>query len=270
MKKLPKDSPLVFCKAFINRELESNKCSGILSSYWEVMERIIERADELKSAFDELVSKFGYSDKQQNANLWMTLEHIWLSVDYNKEDVIKNRDDYREYVILQKEIIDLSFKLAKKLRRQTELSNYSGIEREDCQFVDDMIHQASEANYLYEHHLGPKMKSLGNKYDSKYWPSRAEVIEAIGNFERQHIEPTHTELPMTVIEGRATDIKDFVLAFDGQFDKHSNDLPEDFKFSNNAMADIINIILDFPPEKMTTPDAIRIVRNRYFSKIIVD
>ncbi len=55
------------------------------------MERMIERADELKLSFKELVDAFGYSDKFEgyppnNAYVWLTLEHIWLSFKFSKED----------------------------------------------------------------------------------------------------------------------------------------------------------------------------------------
>ena len=60
---LPKDNPVNFCKAFIQRELDDNKEKRIWMSYWPVMESMIERADELKLPFEELVNVFGYSDR---------------------------------------------------------------------------------------------------------------------------------------------------------------------------------------------------------------
>ena len=61
------------------------------------MERMIERADELKLPFQELVDAFGYADKFEgyppnNAYIWLTLEHIWCSFDYRKEDVVDARE----------------------------------------------------------------------------------------------------------------------------------------------------------------------------------
>ncbi|MCL1082974.1 hypothetical protein [Shewanella psychromarinicola] len=64
---LPTNSPTAFCKAFIERELKSNRQGHIWMTYWPVMERMIERADELTLAFNELIKKFGYSDKFDGA-----------------------------------------------------------------------------------------------------------------------------------------------------------------------------------------------------------
>ena len=59
-----------------------------------------------------------------------------------------------------------------------------------------------------------------------------------------------------------SDIKDFVLSFDGHFDEQ-NDLKTGFRFSNNAVADIINVVLDLPVDKLATGDAVRTVRKRF-------
>jgi len=103
---------------------------------------------------------------------------------------------------------------------------------------------------------------LGYQYDLKYWPSRADLIETIADFESLQPEPTHMDIPDNVLDGRASDIKDFVLAFDNKFDD-MNGLPTGFRFSNNAVAEIINVILNLSAERLTSGDAVRIVRNRY-------
>lgn len=267
---LPKKNPKVFCRAFISRELEENKSNNIWMSYWPIMERLIERSDELELVFNEIVENFGYSDKYEgyppnNSTVWLILEHIWFSSDFCKKEIVNARHEFRELIELKERIVDLSSRLAYDLRRQTELYEYSGFQRNDYQAVDDMIEQASKDNCLYRSHLSPKLKALNGQYDSKYWPNRAEVVEAIANFESIQPIPRHQELPDAVINGRASDIKDFVLAFDKMFDD-MNDLPDGFRFSNKAMAEIINIVLNLSPERLVIPDAVKTVRNRYADK----
>ena len=61
---LPKSTPTEFCKAFIQRELESYQGDQpIWMSYWPILERMIERTEELKRPFSELIDRFGYADK---------------------------------------------------------------------------------------------------------------------------------------------------------------------------------------------------------------
>ena len=264
---LNKDNPTAFCKGFIERELRSYQEKKIWMSYWTVMQRMVDRAGELGLAFNELIKAFGYSDKLEgyppsNEWIWLTLEHIWISQDYCRADVRQARDDFKELNRLQEEIIELSDRLAGALRRQSELYEHAGFSRADYQSAIDMVEQASDGNYLYDSYLSEPLKSLSMQYDGKYWPDRADMVEAISIFENVQPAPVHTGIPDQVIRGRSSDIKDFVLAFDRKFDE-LNGLPTSFRFSNSAMSDIINVVLNLPPEKMTSTDAVRIVRNRH-------
>lgn len=64
------------------------------------------------------------------------------------------------------------------------------------------------------------------------------------------------------IQRRQSDFKDFVIAFDDKFDE-LNGLPTNFRFSNNAIADIINVVLDLPSDKLASGDAVRNVRSKH-------
>lgn len=48
---LPKDNPTHFCRAYIERELNDYQGSSIWMTYWPVMHRMIDRANELKQPF---------------------------------------------------------------------------------------------------------------------------------------------------------------------------------------------------------------------------
>lgn len=99
-----------------------------------VMKSIIRRADELKLPFQELIDAFGFSDKfegifPQNSYIWLTLEHIWCSLDFRKEDVVKARNEYKELKALKVDIVDLASKLASKLQKQSELIDTTGFSK---------------------------------------------------------------------------------------------------------------------------------------------
>ncbi|OLQ93070.1 hypothetical protein BIY22_00840 [Vibrio panuliri] len=269
--KLPTNSPTDFCVAFIERELEDNREKKIWMSRWPIMQRMIDQASNLERVFNELIHRFGYADKlaihyeseRPNAEaVWLTLEHIWMSEDFAKEEFIQARTNRRELLKLQEDISELSCRLAGMLRRQSELYELSGFRRHDYQTAIDSLVQGGEHNYLFGAYVKNELESLAYQYDLKYWPSRADVVEAIGEFEELQPIPRHVEIPDAVLDGRASDHKDFVLAFDAQFDE-INQLPIGFRFSNQAMADIINVVLDFPEDKLILGDTIRTIRNRY-------
>lgn len=262
---LPKNSPMDFCNAFIKRELKDCKESEIWMSYWPIMARMIERASELNVVYEEIIGKYGYSDKQCCAYVWLTLEHVWMSVDYAKTEIEKARAELKEINQLSAEIETLAYRLSAALARQNEIFECSGFSKPNHQTALGMVEEANEHNYLYQSHVSEKIRSLAYQYDLKYWPSRSRVVQSIAEFEERQSEPTHSEYPEIVLKGRSSDIKDFVIAFDAAFDE-LNGLPTGFRFSNNAMADIINVILDLPLEKLTTGEAIRVVRNRQRKK----
>ncbi|MCW9689099.1 hypothetical protein [Proteus terrae] len=258
---LPKNHPNNFCIAFIKRELDDFKSSNIWMSYWSTMERMIERSSELNNVFEEIIEKYGYSDKQRCSYVWLILEHIWMSTSFAKTKVEKARNEFKMLNQLREEIQVLAFNLSAALAKQNELFEHSGFIKQDYQTALDMIEDAGENNYLYQSHISEKILSLQEQFDLKYWPSRSDIIQSIVEFEGRQPEPMHSEYPETVLKGRISDIKDFVISFDSAFDE-KNGLPTGFRFSNNSMADIINVILDLPLEKLTTGEAIRIVRNR--------
>ena len=93
---LRKNNPTVFCQDFITREVEDYKQALMWKSYWPVMERMVVRSNELKQPFKELIDEFGYADKLEgyppdNTYVWLILEHIWLSIDYCRKEVVQAR-----------------------------------------------------------------------------------------------------------------------------------------------------------------------------------
>ncbi|MFM5588276.1 hypothetical protein ACET65_15135 [Aeromonas rivipollensis] len=260
-------NPTLFCKSFIERELSDFKENKIWMTRWELMERMLSRAEEMSIVFQELVDAFGYSDTYEyrtpkGVYLWLTLEHIWMSGDFCKEEIVQARDYRKKLIAIQEKIIDHSAQLASLIREQDDIYHHSGFIRGQHQSALDMMVEAGSNNYLFTSYIADQLESLSGRYDLKYWPSRAELIDSLCIFERNQHDPEHIELPKKVLDGRASDIKDFVISFDNAFDDE-NDLPNNFRFSNNAMADIINVVLNLSPEYLITGDAIRIVRNRH-------
>jgi hypothetical protein len=267
---LPRKSPTVFCKAYIARELTSYKDNEIWMSYWSVMGRLINRADQLKTAFCEVVNAFGYTDKPcatiEDSYLTMMMEHIWFSADYKRSDIEDIRANYSELNSLKEKISALSSELASALRQQEELYEASGFQREDYQSLIDTINLAGANNGLYNLYVAKNLKKQTLQYDLKYWPDRAEVVEAIGSFESKQKEPTHHEIPDSVLHGRASDYKGFIVAFDEKFGGHYGALSE-FRFSHQALAEIMNVVLDLSEEQEIEADTIKVTRNRHAKRM---
>lgn len=264
---IPKSNPTDFCADIINRELKQNKENNIWMSYWAVMQRLIDRKDELSTAFHEAIDAFGYQIGRNclhhsELHLLHTLEHIWFSYDHSPNEIKATRHNYAELKSLHEQICTLSGQLAEALRKQDQIYEEKGFNREEYLGLMDTIELASENNGLYRMFLKPELKKLEGQYDLKYWPSCPDFVEAIGIHQSNQPSPTHSEYPDQVLSGRSSQYKDFVLTFDSGY-QDNYCLPDDFKFSNKAMAEIINVVLDLEPDEYATPEAVKTIRNRY-------
>lgn len=266
-KPLPKTSSTDFCKAFVERELITYKENKIWMSYWPIMERMIESSSELSNVYKELIDRFDYTDKfegthPENTYIWLILEHIWMSWDFNKETIKKTKMELNKLLEIQQKIINLSQDLAIAIKEQNQLYDCSDFIRPGFQTVLDLIELSGKTNDLYELYVSDEINKLGKQYDYRYWPSRENLVQSIADYEQGLSIPGHMFLPEDILNGKTSYIKDFVIAFDRKFDE-INSLPDAFRFSNNAMADIINFIVDMPKDLFATPEAVRIVRHRY-------
>lgn len=264
---LPKTSPQEFCTAFIARELKDYQERKIWMSAWPIMQQIIDRSGELKLVYVELVNVFGYSDRleedtKNSSYMGMALEHVWFSYQYAKDGVIQARKDLKKLSSLREDIEELSWKLAAIMRECADLYEKSGFIGRDFRSLVDTIKDAGSHNSLFKSEVSDELDLLDRRYEGKYWPSCIDLVEQIAIDHSQIEELSHMSFPPHVIEGRASDIKDFVLGFDDKFHQ-LNGLPAGFSFSHAAMAEIMNVVLDCPVEQLVTPEAVKLVRHRY-------
>jgi len=264
---IPTVSPTEFCAAIIKRELADNKENNLWMSYWGVMQRLIDRKNELSTAFQEMINAFGYQNSrncinQEELYLLLTLEHIWFSYDHSPNEINTIREDHAELKSLHAQICKLSGQLAEALRKQDQIYEEKEFYRNEYLGLIDTIDLASESNSLYQFYIKPELKKLKGQFDLKYWPDCPDIVEAIGIHQSRQTLPSHSEYPDQVLNGRTTIFKDFVLTFDSGY-RDNPCLPNDFKFSNKAMADIINVVFDLEPNVYATPEAVKNIRNRY-------
>ena len=98
--KLPTTSPTDFCRAYIERDLKEYHEKKIYMSSWPTMENLITRSIELDGVFTELIEKFGYSDRdslsENRHSVWLILELIWSSHEFQPEDIIELKKNLKK------------------------------------------------------------------------------------------------------------------------------------------------------------------------------
>lgn len=259
-------NPTDFCVFLLTRDLANLKSAEISTKYWPVIERILDRANELERPFKEIVEKYGYEDhaihKTENSQIInLILQQLYFCSDYVTDAKIEAKEKARELGALNKEISKLATLLAGKLKRQGQLYCTSGITQQEHQFFDELIKSAGQKNPLYQSFVSEHFERLTAEFDQRYWPTRIDVLDAIVEFETKPINMSHDQFPDEVLNGRKANFKDFILSFDAAFTK-TNCLPSTFRFSNEAMADIANVILE-ATESPLTGEIVRLNRNRY-------
>ncbi|MFM5511247.1 hypothetical protein ACET6U_20255 [Aeromonas rivipollensis] len=114
------------------------------------------------------VDAFGYSDTYEyrtpkGVYLWLTLEHIWMSGDFCKEEIVQARDYRKKLIAIQEKIIDHSAQLASLIREQDDIYHHSGFIRGQHQSALDMMVEAGSNNYLFTSYIADQLeKKLGH------------------------------------------------------------------------------------------------------------
>ena len=262
MKTQTSERAATFCESFTRQELADLKQKKLWNSWHPVMERILARSDEMKPVYAEMCERLGYTIYEPSTALRLVLEAIWASGKlFDQETIARKRQIQKELARLHNDITEQAYRLSELMKRQTEL-----LETEDFSpgvFLDcvGLISRAGKNNGRFTGWLQSELESLDYRYDGKYWPSPAQMVSAIGEFEASQPLPIQGYLPGEVLAGRASHIKDFVLGFDAEL-KQSHQIPRTFSFSNSAVATIANVVMDLPVESLATTDAVRVVRNR--------
>lgn len=130
------------------------------------------------------------------------------------------RQDIRRARELTSEIRQLATELARKLRARAEICNARNLSRQaDSHPVDLLNEAACIANThvigRFRQDIAPALLELDRRYDSTYWPTSADLVEALANLQdhdEQH-EPMSDTLHVAT-ETREASVRDYWRALD--------------------------------------------------------
>lgn len=254
--------PVSVCENFTRSELKDLREKNAWGSWQVVMERVLARTDDMARVYQEITSHREVRASETCASFRLILEIIWASGKLFDPDSVSHKKEVATRLSdLHDEIIGLSAELSKKLRQQRCLTESEDFSREHYLDCMSLLNRAGRGNGHYTGWLQGHLESLDGQFDSKYWPSVEEIVEAIGEFESEQTLPKSHILPDEVMSGRSAVLKNFVLGFEYDL-KQCKQIPNSFKFSNAATADIANVVLDLPVEHQATDEAVRIIRHR--------
>jgi hypothetical protein len=181
--------------------------------------------------------------------------------DQLREEIRSNREN---------DILPSENRVAERLlahvdRRDT-LHNTSGFSSETLYAICDVIDRASTHNGFYQSWIKEQLNQMSTRFDLKYWPSLADCARVIGeDAEQANLMPTD---PLTEAATKSTRASkaDFLRALLSAIDENRGDwlgaFPIKFRLSDEAMATLVNVLLELSPKELIDAIYVKNVRHR--------
>ena len=253
-------SAVALCEDLLRRERAYNAEHEMWPNVNALIDRMLGRGDELKAVYEELWTKL--EPKAVERFLWSVQD---VGAVWDPAYLRAARQAYRRQVELRSEIAGLANGLAARLRERSELRS-SGFHNDGAYHMVDLIERAGETNGHFSSHLREPLSALRRRYDLKYWPSIADVVEAIAaDALDADIYPadaiteagTRSRRPSKADSFRALQV---ALEEDGRVPQ--SPIGVDFRLSDESAATILNVILDLGPDQQVDGAYIKRLRQR--------
>ena len=226
-----------------------------------VIDRMLERGAELNAVYQELWDELEAEAVERFLLIMLDVGAVW-----HPEYLNAAREAYRRQGALKTEISQLANKLAMRLRERTGLGESSGFRTNDAYHIVDLIERASESNGHFRLYLREPLSALSHQFDLKYWPSVADVVDAIATDALNvDISPTDaiteagTRSPK---RSKADSFRALQGALQDDLRSFHSPFGANFRLSDESWATILNVILDHNPDELIDGSYIKRLRQR--------
>lgn len=254
------------CEDYLREQIRYNREHEILPSESAVAERLLAHGQEVISFYEEI-----YPALSHDGIAWKHMIGRALSAGafWSTDRIAAQRAGRKKLEELNAQIAHQAEALADLLERRTALHNTSGFGDETLYAIYDVIEEASKSNGHFQSYLKEPLRNLSGQYDLKYWPSLADCNRVISrDAGRARVSAdnsvtgaaTHSSRPSKADVLRAL----LALIVENTGDSYGA-IPRSFELSNGAIADLINALLELPPEEILTEGYVKTERHRFRS-----
>lgn len=185
---------------------------------------------------------------------------------HSPQDAIEMRSSRKKLVDVNKEICKLAIELANLIEERETLNDTLPFSSNTHYSVTKVIKNASNKNQLFQFHLAKPFGQLTSQFDLKYWPSLSSFVKEIADdasvAEIEAKDPA-TEAATSSNRSSKADFAKALLANLDQLKTLSNWYSaQNFKFSDSALADIVNVSLKLNPDRVADSVYIKNLRAR--------
>ncbi|MFC4701520.1 hypothetical protein ACFO4O_15265 [Glaciecola siphonariae] len=228
-----------------------------------VIERILDRFDELTPLWVELNSKLSFNARYDFIDCV-----LGLIIFAKPDSFIEARQVAKELHAINTDIANTAGHLADLLSSQSEMSESSGFTSDIYYSIKDPINDAANTaqNYLFESYPKEKLNQLFGRYDLKYWPSLPQIIRAIADNANQADVYANNEITSVGTQSQRASSVDCIRAFYtalGNFTVHDSRMVEKvMTFPNPAIVGLLNIVYDWKDEEILSDEQLKNYKSR--------
>lgn len=263
---MKKPSPVEQVEAYLHNEHQCNLEHSIYPSKNAVIDRLLTDRLNMADVYTELLEKCNPGNHQDmTCPRWHIVMDAIISTAafLNPHRTVRLRADMRTAIELNQNIKMKAGELAKLLRQRGDICEKAGFSStpdyhpldllEPATKVADRMNSLLQTHALYKSYVKKEIEALGNRYDLKYWPRTADMIDALA--EMQDIDPTPAYSVMAAaLSSDQASFRDFWRGLDAEL-SGLNHYGVQVNFSDAALAAITNCTLGLDAE--ITPSRVK-------------
>jgi len=251
------------CETLLRTLMEDLQAKRIWPNVRSIIDGMLKRRIELAEVYEEVYASLS----QKPRALYMFWDVFVHAADgWNPEKNRVARKAREDLIAINSRISELADQLAALLDRRDDLHNHSGFRSDTHYHILDVVHEASEHNYLYESYVKDDLERIHGQYDFKYWPALSEVVQAIGTDAEMAEVSANDPATAAATESRKSGRSDFVKAFLARMEdnrvKECGFIPNSFALSDGGLASLVNCGLELSVDELVDADFIKRFRQR--------
>lgn len=229
-----------------------------------VIERLQARESELADAYREL-----HRDLHSTRERWYLLDAVIMTAAFwNPKKIDKARGERAELDETNAQVAEAARELAELLRRRSQLHNSGHFSSDTLYHVVDAIDHASASNGLYSGWVKDELDTLRTRFDLKYWPTLAAIVDVIGLDASAAMAVPTDKMTAAATAGtprRATEahfLKAFLESIRERGRSVGGFLPDGYRPSDSALGSLTTCALGRSPHAPLEAPYVKRVRQR--------
>jgi len=252
------------CTAVLQRMRAYNVDHRIAPSEVRIIDKLLHRGLEMSDVYADVHRRL--RGRSQALQLFFQAA-LDAGTVWNPKALQKAIEERKQLLELNEQVAVAARTLGDLLAERTRLQNSSSYGSDTHHHVGEVIEAAAVHNHLFNSYVKEGLNSL-YRYDSKYWPSLSDFMEALAHDADEAEVQAYDEATEVGTSGqRGGSLTHFIHSmfqifrqFTGERSDHL--LPDGFDLRNESWAALVNCLLDLGPDDVVTAESIKSARRK--------